>query len=155
MFGWNSYCTAVAGAIAVLVGCGPAERSPASDAGDEGPRADAVSFARDIQPIFDARCTSCHYTPEPGAPDAAEAAAPDLTPGAAWSQLVGAPSTCNPTRRLVVPGSPAESALLRTLDAAQTDCGNPMPKNSAGLRAIAPREYARIEAWIADGAPAN
>ena len=45
-----------------------------------------VSFSADVQPIFDAHCTTCHGPPQPNQ-------SLDLTPGVAWGATVGAPST--------------------------------------------------------------
>jgi hypothetical protein len=62
-----------------------------------------VSFRRDIQPIFTAKCASCHPTAYPYL---------DLRPGAAYRQLVGVAPPNAPSYERVLPGRPDLSYLL-------------------------------------------
>ncbi len=112
-----------------------------------------VSLCRDIQPIFDNRCTRCH--------DAVLLRGGlDLTRGAAYANLVNKPSS--PACAAEVPGSirvvpchPADSMLWRKTKPDDSRCRMPMPLGSPGLGVIAPLEFALIERWIAQGAQNN
>src|SRR5207244_3270273 len=123
---------------------------PLCDAGffDGGSATDGgVSFAFDVQPIFNAR-RSCHFTvtPSGGLP---------LTPDASYAALVNVAANCNATVKRVLPGSLSGSMLWRKLEADPTRCGNPMPNLTAGLCTIAPAEHAKVQSWIAQGAKNN
>ncbi len=106
--------------------------------------ADEVSFARDIAPLLNARCASCHLT---GQEDGNLA----LHPGAAWASLVNVPSVESSLMR-VKPGSPKESYLLLKLEGNHLDAGGTgrqMPLDGTPLDATA---LERIRSWIAGGA---
>lgn len=111
-----------------------------------------VSFANDIQPIFDGRCIRCH---NPGLLQGSL----DLSQGNAYANLVGQPTseTCMgevPDSVRVVPFDLECSMLwLKTLPDDRR-CGRPMPPPN-GLGVIAPDELALIEMWIAQGALDN
>ncbi len=112
-----------------------------------------VSFCRDIQPIFDNRCTRCHN------PDLLRGSL-DLTAGNSYGNLVNQPTspTCMiqvPDSVRVVPCDPASSMLWRKTKPDDARCGRPMPLNTEGLGVIAPDEFALIERWIAQGARDN
>ena len=62
-----------------------------------------VSFRRDVQPIFDAKCTTCHPVAYPYL---------DLRRGRAYPQLVGVVSPLSPAFERVLPGRPDLSFLL-------------------------------------------
>ncbi len=117
-----------------------------------GPVAD-VSFANDIQPIFDARCVRCHNAD-------LLSGGMDLTAGSSLSYLVDQPTSAGcmdtaPDSVRVVPFDPPSSMLwLKTLPD-DTRCGRPMPLGTEGLGVIAPDEFALIETWIAQGAQDN
>jgi hypothetical protein len=112
-----------------------------------------VSFCREIQPIFDMRCTNCH---NPGAPRGGL----DLTAANSYAGLVNQPTSPNcmltaPDSVRVVPCNPAASMLWLKTKPDDARCGRPMPLGSDGLGVIAPNEFALIEAWIAQGARNN
>lgn len=91
-----------------------------------------VSYQRDIQPIFDRACVSCH----------GGQAGLTLT---GFAQLMDGSLSGS----VVIPGDPAASELIRRL----TGISEPrMPLGGQPLRA---REIQRIEAWIAAGCPNN
>jgi uncharacterized membrane protein len=62
-----------------------------------------VSFAGDVQPIFDAKCTACHPTAYP---------ALDLRAGRSYDELLQVSPPNAPSYQRVVPGAPGLSYLL-------------------------------------------
>ena len=126
----------------------------AADESDEfftvSPPATGVSLARDLQPVFTARCTTqfCHGT-------ASQVALLHLAPGFTHGALVDVSSqssACNAYKR-VRPGRPDQSYLLWKL-AGSGPClaGVRMPKGAAALPAA---EISLIRDWIAAGAKNN
>ncbi len=115
-----------------------------------------VSFANDVQPIFDARCISCHNPDRPGGPTGGLA----LTADQAYANLVDQPTSdacmeAVPGSVRVVPFDPMSSMLwLKTLPD-DSRCGAPMPRGTDGLGVIAPDEFAFLETWISEGAQDN
>ena len=102
----------------------------------------SISFATDVQPIFNSSCTGCHFT---------GSVAPDLTAANAYAAIVGITSTCN-SLKYVNPNSPSTSFLLQKMDGTQGACGASMPFGSAILPQ-ATRDI--IRHWILAGAPNN
>ena len=96
--------------------------------------AQPVSFAADVQPIFDQSCTACHPTSYPYL---------DLRRGRSYAQLLRVPAATNPAFARVLPGRPELSYLLTH---------PPDPSNAALL---GERERRIIERWIDEGAPDN
>lgn len=115
----------------------------------------ATSFAADIQPIFDANCTTCHAIGVFGfnLTGGLEQNGLDLTPGRSYAALVGQPTfqrpEVAPTFR-VAPGSPGNSYILQKLTSATPKVGEQMPRSNEPLT---PAQIERIRAWIARGAP--
>jgi hypothetical protein len=112
-----------------------------------------VSFCRQIQPIFDNRCTNCHN------PQLFRGTL-DLTRGNSYANLVNHPTSAGcmsqvPDSVRVVPCDPMASMLWRKTRPDDSRCGRPMPLGSDGLGVIAPNEFALIEGWIAQGARNN
>ena len=111
----------------------------------------AVSFRKDVAPIFAASCSfsSCHGVKGRGlyfAKDASEMRA----------ALVDKPSSARSTVRLVVANAPQDSWLLSKLTGQLCDpscangaCGVQMPK---GGDPLPDADIAKIEKWIGDGA---
>ncbi len=131
-----------------------ADGAVASDESDAvftvSPPATGVSLARDLQPVFTARCTTqfCHGT-------ASQVALLHLAPGFTHGALVDVnsqSSACNAYKR-VRPGQPDQSYLLWKL-AGSGPClaGVRMPKGAA---ALAPAEISLIRNWITAGARNN
>ena len=129
-------------ALALAAGCGDYGATPpvAPDDGG-GPPAPTVSFAADIQPLFDANCASCQG-------DAGNAGL-DLRAGASRLNLVGVTATESPLAR-VQPGDPAASWLYRKLNA-QQDVGSSMPPGAP----LAGAQVELVRTWIAEGALDN
>jgi hypothetical protein len=66
-------------------------------------RGDHVSYARDVQPLFDRKCTACHPVSYPYL---------DLRRGRSYDQLVRVPAATAPAFARVLPGRPELSYLL-------------------------------------------
>ena len=112
-----------------------------------------VSFANDLQPIFDARCIRCHNADLPSGSLV-------LTSDQSYDNLVNQPTSDGcmaevPNSVRVVPFDPMSSMLwLKTLPD-DSRCGVPMPRGTQGLGVIAPDEFAILETWITEGAQNN
>lgn len=111
---------AASAALLALAGCGGAS--------------ERVSFSRDVQPIFSAKCTACHPVSYPYL---------DLRPGRAYRDLVRVPATTNLAFHRVLPGRPELSYLLT----------HPPDPILRGL--LSPGERETIRRWIAEGAEDN
>jgi hypothetical protein len=103
----------------------------------------AATYAADIQPIWDAHCTSCH-------PSDAQL---DLTAGNSLAQLVDQTQVtggaCAGQKR-VDSTTPASSSLLGWVGG--TTCGTQQPPGGPPLSAA---ELIRIQSWVLGGAPDN
>ncbi|MEE8399612.1 MAG: PKD domain-containing protein [Desulfobacterales bacterium] len=102
-----------------------------------------VSFSGDIQPIFDAECTVCHFA---GGGEDDDFLA--LTSDVSYSRLVDQPASNTPNT-LVVPGDSSNSELY--LRVSGTSTGSRMP--TGGQLSDADQEL--IRTWIDDGAANN
>ena len=100
----------------------------------KGDGAPEVSYARDVQPIFDRNCVSCHPSAYPYL---------DLRPGRSWSQLVGVPAATDLAFERVLPGRPELSYVITH---------TPDPSNAMLLT---PGDRDVIARWIRAGAPDN
>ncbi len=108
---------------------------------------DLVSFAVDIQPIFDLNCalSGCHSG---GSPDAGL----DLTATVAYGQTVNVKSVQSALDR-VEPFEPQNSYLLHKLDA---DPSNNVQARMPNMRPpLSDSDIATIETWILEGAMNN
>lgn len=106
--------------------------------------AGAVDYEADIQPIWDAKCNSCHFA------GGSASMGPVLTAGVSHANIVDkqSPTVALP---LVAPGDPDGSYLWHKLNGTQADVGgsgSPMP---LGVPLDAD-SLAKIEQWITDGA---
>lgn len=90
-----------------------------------------VSFARDVQPILDDKCTACHPTAYPYL---------DLRRGRSYDELVGVSPPNAPSWERVVPGQPALSYLLTH------------PPDPSRKHLLTKNDTAIIRDWIALGA---
>lgn len=129
-------------ALALLAGCG--------DYGDDVVDKDehhpmkpptTVSFADDIQPIFDANCIGCHG-------DNGNAGL-DLRPGLSYTNLVLFPASESSLMR-VDPGRPMQSWLYLKLTGRQ-DVGSEMPPGSP----LDADTTELVRTWIEEGALDN
>lgn len=128
----------LAATLALLSGC--------ADQGDEpthgGPPVATVSYATDVQPIFNTDCAGCHT-------NGGANGGLDLSEGVSHAHLVGIPSPSFGTVR-VVAGEPDSSFLYQKLTGNQSD-GSPMPPT--GLLPADKQELVRV--WIEEGALDN
>lgn len=92
------------------------------------PGAPQISFSSDIQPIFDAKCTSCHQT---------GAQLPDLTAANAYASIN--------TSRYTNTSSP-ETSLIYT---------RPNPSNTDSHAKYTEAEAAKVLTWITQGVKNN
>lgn len=92
---------------------------------------EAVSYDRDVQPIFDAHCTSCHPAAYPYL---------DLRADRSYDDLYRVVAATNPAYERVVPGRPELSYLLT----------HPPDPSNAALLSDAEREL--LGRWISEGA---
>jgi hypothetical protein len=95
------------------------------------PPIEDVSYAFDIQPIWNQSCIACHPTLEP----------PDLTEGNSYNALMSMPGS-------IVPGDAEGSELLEMLKGGGD---NPMPPGGS----IGQANINLIESWINQGALDN
>ena len=103
-----------------------------------------IHFSADVQPIFDANCTSCHGT-----------GSPTLTATMSWASLVGVASAEESTFQYVQPGDVDHSYLYAKLVGGTpniTITGSVMPRGAAMLSQA---DIDTIAQWIAEGAPNN
>ena len=104
----------------------------------------AVSFASQLQPIFNASCvTGCHGGTRP-------AGNLSLVSGTAFRALVSVRSGCSDGRLLVSPGAPDASYLVNKLEGTNLCSGGQMPLRGAGLSVS---QIALFRDWICQGAP--
>jgi hypothetical protein len=105
-----------------------------------------VSFARDVQPIFqNCQTVACHEGPT-------AVGSVDLTPNRAYAELRSRSARAGACggQALVAPGDPDASVLWKRIGG--TECGGSMPLGSSLLPAA---DLDRIRTWLAQGAPAN
>lgn len=112
---------------------------------DVGP---ADSHAEDMQPIWDGNCIIyCHAVGmEPAAADL------DLYDDA-FGSIVNEPSSQVPQMMLVSPGAPDQSYLWHKLTGTHLDVGGEGEAMPATGVSLDDETLARVEAWIAAGAP--
>ena len=127
-------CRLVTLTIAGAVLLGAPSDTRAEDAPAAANAAEAVVFARDIKPVFQRRCVSCH-----GALKQKSGLRLDAV------QLVRHGSASGP---VLVPGKVDESVLIEALEGRNGVAL--MPPEGGPLK---PEEIAAIKAWIAAGAP--
>lgn len=151
----------MAGAVAALalgLGCEPGDGSSLDEHGRPfarpylpgiGSRYGSLSFPSTYQGVsevfFTRFCTVCHS----GASPARDL---DLSPGAAYQQLVRVPSSQRPAISRVEPGQPERSYLVIKLVGGREMTGRRMPRNQP---ARPDHEIERVRVWIAEGAPRN
>ena len=103
-----------------------------------------IDFDRDIKPLLADRCFACH------GPDAGSRKA-GLRLDRRDALVTERPATKDrPARRIVAPGDPAGSELLRRI--AATDSDERMPPARSKLPRLTDAEVDRIRGWIEQGA---
>ena len=142
--GWMLTRVVLVAGVSALAGCamdGAPEPAP--------PSGDVVSFSGEIQPIFDANCTTCHRD---GGLAALAGIAMRLTADEAYDSLVGRPSSQDASLTLVEPGDAEASLLFRKVSSDSPPVGRRMPLFSGPLSAS---EVGLIRDWIDQGAEDN
>jgi hypothetical protein len=143
----------VRAALVFLVACagclediGPQVGAPVAAlcSNDDENTSSTVSFARDIQPIFDARCKACHY-PTGFAPIGLQVTGLNLS--SYQTVIAGAIAGA-----VVVPDEPCASVLYLKVTPGPP-FGSRMPLN--GPPFLTAGDIQLIHDWIAEGAVAN
>jgi len=118
--------------------------SGGDDGGGMNPPTEDVSFADDIQPIFNSSCTSslCHGT--------AESAGLDLRQGSSYGELFSVTSTSEPPKLRVAPSNADSSYIVIKLEGDQT-VGGKMPLGGS----LSSTQITSIRKWIDEGAENN
>jgi Protein of unknown function (DUF1553)/Protein of unknown function (DUF1549)/Planctomycete cytochrome C len=93
-----------------------------------------IDFDRDVRPILQQHCWKCHGTDKQKG-------------GLRFDQRLHAVKSGDSGKKAIIPGKPAESELIRRIEAADED--ERMPPNSEPL---AGAEIARLRNWIEQGA---
>lgn len=125
--------------VALLSSCSD-EGSPVDLGGGDPP--DSVSYAQQVQPIFDARCTGCHGAGGNGGLD--------LRSPESYDNLVGLMSP-NYSALRVSAGMPSGSVLFDKISGGGV-YGDRMP---LGQTPLTDPQIAMIRAWIEQGALRN
>jgi hypothetical protein len=110
---------------------------------------DTISFAQHIQPIFNARCISCH---QDGTFASGSGIAMRLTADRSFATTVNQPSSQNASLTLVVPGDSATSLLYLKVSQNSPPVGSRMPLLSSPLSST---DLGLIRDWIDQGALNN
>jgi hypothetical protein len=116
-----------------------------------------VSYARNVQPIFNATCATagCH-----AGPTVVASGNLDLSASVSFANLVNHDSSAGcasvvPSVPRVKPGDTIGSMLWRKVAADPTRCFAPMPFGTSGLIHTSPNDFSTIEKWIQQGAVNN
>lgn len=104
----------------------------------------AVSFEKDIQPIFTKSCVKCHGNRHPKA-------GIDLSVGHAYQSIVNQPSSEVPDMMRIKPGKPAQSYLWLKLQHTASR-GTGMPRWLFFSRHLPQKQLSLIKIWIESGA---
>lgn len=151
---------AVAFAAAAIAGCSGDEKKACSDdtpPSSFDPSSPAVSFSKDVMPIFATSCafSSCHGSLS-GDTNGVYLGSGD--PAKLYAGIVGVRSGELPTMAFVEPNDPGKSFLMRKMDGSQCafdaqctggTCEESMPKGE-DLLPVETRDVVRR--WIAQGA---
>lgn len=125
----------VLGAALVALACAVRAEEPAP----------AVSYQKDIVPILEQNCATCHLTGE-------EAGGMSLVGDSAIGFLVGKPSQEAPAVMRVEPGAPDKSYLVMKIEGTHLDHGGSGAMMPFGGFPLDAGDVAKIRAWIAQGA---
>jgi mono/diheme cytochrome c family protein len=138
-----------------LVGCGGTAATPAGPTPTPTPTPNPnVTFSSIQSEIFETSdasgrrvCSTCHTST-----GRSPAGGLNLNHDAAYDQLVNVPTRAMPGAMRVIPGDPARSYLVRTIEGTSGIAGQRMPINGPYLTEA---QIAIIKQWIASGAPRN
>jgi mono/diheme cytochrome c family protein len=104
----------------------------------------AVSYAKDIEPIFQSACGDCHGADNPKK-------GLDLSTGHGLANMLDRPSQEVRELPLLKAGDPAGSYLWIKLSHTNTE-GRGMPRTLFGSKKLPQAELDLIERWITEGA---
>jgi hypothetical protein len=118
------------------------------DNGDNGDT--AISFARDIQPIFTVSCalSGCHAGGSPSA-------GMNLSDGQAYQNIVNVPSVGLASMNRVTPGEPDNSYLIHKIQGTQASVGGGGSRMPLIGCCLAQSQIDTIRAWVEAGAENN
>lgn len=125
----------VPGAALLALACAVSAQEPAPQ----------VSYQKDIIPILEQNCATCHLTGE-------EAGGMSLVGDAAIGFLVGKPSQEAPAILRVAAGEPDKSYLVMKLEGTHLDHGGSGARMPFGGFPLDDTDMAKIRTWIAQGA---
>jgi hypothetical protein len=142
---WLAAVVGLTGCVGDGTGLGPGGDPLLCD-----PAAGAVSFCRDIQPIFTANCafSGCHAGASPQLGQ-------NLSAGNAYASIVNVPSQEVPTLDRVEPGNPDASYLVNKIEGTAAAVGGVDTRMPLGQGPLPQADIDLIRAWIAAGAPNN
>jgi len=123
-----------------------ATHSTGSQTGSTGDGS-GVSYAADVAPIFEERCTHCHHQNATAIPNIADPFDPTnglIVFANTWHE--GHPET---PEMNVVPGDPANSFLIQKISDPALTAGDPMPWSPDR---VTEQQAADLRQWITDGA---
>jgi mono/diheme cytochrome c family protein len=109
----------------------------------------AISYAKDIQVIFNTNCVVCHQGAGAGQSGLS------LEPRVSYGNIVGVPSTENPNEMRVKAGAPDQSYLIAKISGTQVAAGGggaQMPYQAAPLSQV---QINLLSQWISQGALNN
>jgi len=108
-------------------------------------RAEApLSYAKDIEPVFQKECADCHggASPKKGL---------DLSQGKGYANLLQHKSQEEPLMQFVKTGDPAASYLWLKLSHATKE-GRGMPRTTFGAKTLPKADLDAVNNWITQGA---
>ena len=119
------------------------------------PAQPTVSFANNIQPIFNRSCAvaGCHIGPVPTGPV-------DLSPGQSYGQTVNVKSAQEPNLKRFLPGNPDKSYIVRKIEGGPQIAGVLMPQGCPaqplnGAQCLNQDDDAAIRTWVTECAQNN
>ena len=114
------------------------------------PTGRTISYSQEVQPIYDAHCTSCHSAG--GFSSVFSGLSFDLTAGNSHGDTVNQPSSRRADLLLVKPGDAANSLMFLKVSSDAPPVGETMPIVGARLSS---EELAILRDWIDQGAADN
>ena len=137
MSSWRLYPAA----CALFLGCG------AANAGAGAAAVGDISFARDIAPVLQNRCATCHLTGQ-------EAGNMALHSDGTYASVVNVPSIESKLLR-VKPGFPKQSYLMLKLEGKHLDAGGSGQRMPLAQSPLDEATLGKLRDWITAGAVNN
>jgi len=114
------------------------------------PTGRTISYAADVQPIYDAKCTNCHSAG--GFSSFFGGISLDLSAANSHAQTVNQPSAARGDLLLIKPGDSANSLIFQKVSSNSPPVGETMPLLGERLTS---QELAILRDWIDQGAVEN